>query len=69
MDIASVFYNATEDGKEYFSIALDDVVKEIFPELKELKISMKEIPAENRTDNSPFYRISIYKPKPKDKKE
>lgn len=63
MDIGSVFYNTTEDGKEYFSVALDDVIKKIFPALKELRITMKEIPADKRTENSPFYRISMYKPK------
>jgi uncharacterized protein (DUF736 family) len=63
MNIGSVFYNTTDEGKQYMNVVLDEVVKELYPALKELKITLKE--NENRSENAPIYHISMYKPKPK----
>lgn len=63
MDIGSVFFNATDDGKTYMSVVLDDVIKEIYPILKEIRFSLIEIPEEKRKENSPIYKVSAYKPK------
>lgn len=70
-DIAGAFYNISEDGKEYYNVKLDDTLLELFPQLKNLKFIMKETPLETRKENSPIFKISMYKPKEKkeDKKE
>lgn len=65
LDIASVFFNATDEGKTYMSIVIDDVFKEIYPILKDIRFSLIEIPDEKRKENSPIYKISAYKPKEK----
>lgn len=61
----SGFYNMKEDGEEYYNVVIDDVLKEICPILKELKITMKETPVETRKENSPIFKFYIYKPKEK----
>jgi uncharacterized protein (DUF736 family) len=66
MNIGSGFYNATENGKMYISISLDEAILELHPELKQVRFSLLEIPQEERKDNSPHYRLSVYKPKTKE---
>lgn len=70
-DFAGVFYNVAEDGKEYYNVKIDDTLLELFPQLKNIKFTMKETPLETRKENSPIFKLSMYKPKDKkeDKKE
>ena len=65
MKIASVFYNQTEEGKEYYNVKFDDTFLELNPNLKNLKFSMREIPLETRKENGPVFEISSFLPKPK----
>ena len=62
-NIAGVFYNVTEDGKEYYNVKFNDAFLELCPQLKNLKFTMKETPNETRKENSPVFKISMYKPK------
>lgn len=63
--MGGVFHNTKEDGTDYKNIKWDDVFLELCPQLKNLKFIMKETPLENRTEKSPIYIISSYKPKDK----
>lgn len=65
IDVASAFYNINDDEKEYYNVVVDDVLKELCPILKELKIIMRETPLETRKENSPIFKFTIYKPKEK----
>lgn len=67
MIIGSGFYNATDSGKMYISLSLDKAVLELYPLLKEVRFSLQEIPPEEQKENSPAYRLSCYKPEPKEK--
>ena len=66
MIIGSGFYNATDSGKMYISITLDKAITELYPNLKELRFSLNEIPAEEQKENGPAYRLSCYKYEPKE---
>ena len=66
LDIAGVFYNATEEGKEYYNIKFDDAFLELCPQLKGSKYLMKETPIETRKENSPIFKLTMYKPKSKE---
>ena len=66
MNIGSGFYNATENGKMYISIAIDESILEIYPILKNVRFALNEIPADEQKENSPQYRVSMYKPKQKE---
>lgn len=68
-DFAGVFYNVAEDGKEYYNVKIDDTLLELFPQLKNIKFTMKETPLETRKENSPIFKLSMYKPKPKEAKD
>lgn len=65
LEIASVFYNVSEDGKEHYNIKFDDAYLEHYPHLKNLSHAMREIPIEQRKENSPVFKISQYKPNQK----
>lgn len=68
MDIGAVFFNTSQTGNAYMDIVLEDMIKdaiiEKFPYMKDYKYTLKEV--ERKTDNSPVYKISSYKPKKKD---
>ena len=52
MRIGSAWTKNTDDGKTFISVALDEVVIALFPELKNFNISLGHIPAEERrTEN------------------
>ena len=60
MRIGSAWTKNTDDGKTFISVALDEVVIALFPELKDFNISLGHIPAEERrTENSPAWGINI----------
>lgn len=65
VQIGSAFYNQTDEGKEYYSVVLDDAIKELHPILKANRFVLKEIPPETRNENSPIFRLEMYKPKEK----
>lgn len=62
MRIGSIFWNVSEKGDEYGSVVLDDVIKSLHRVFRENRISIKEIPADKRSENSPMFEISMYKP-------
>jgi hypothetical protein len=69
LDIAAVFYNTSKSGETtYMEVVLDDMIKdaliEKFPYLKDYRYSLKEV--DRKTENSPVYKITSYKPKQKD---
>ena len=66
MNIGSGFYNTSENGKMYISISLDESILEIYPVLKNVRFALNEIPVEEQKENSPQYRVSMYKPKQKE---
>lgn len=65
IDAGGAFYNMKENGDEYYNVVVDDVIKELCPILKELKITMRETPLKTRKENSPIFKFMIYKPKEK----
>lgn len=64
-NMGGVFHNTKEDGTIRMNVKFDDVFLELCPQLKNLKFLMRETPFENRTEKSPIYIISAYKPKEK----
>lgn len=55
-----------KDGRKYISIALDEVILETYPQLKQLNFSLNFIPKEERkTENSPSWSLSVVKKKDK----
>ena len=66
MNIGSGFYNATDDGRMYISITLDEAILQLYPALKNVRFALNEIPETDRKENSPNYRLSVYKPKEKE---
>lgn len=66
MNIGSGFYNATDSGKTYISIAIDEAILELYPILKNVRFALNEIPVDEQKENSPAYRLSMYKPKAKE---
>ena len=61
-------WTKTEDkeGKKTvtgISITLDDAITELYPQLKNVRFTLKPLTAEQRTrDNSPHWRVTMYKP-------
>jgi uncharacterized protein (DUF736 family) len=66
MNIGAVFSNISENGNSYMSVVLNEEIKELFPALKNLRITLKEIDESERKENSPYYRVELYKPKTKE---
>lgn len=66
MNIGNAFYNATDDGRMYISISLDEAILQLYPALKNVRFALNEIPEIERKENSPNYRLSVYKPKEKE---
>ena len=66
MNIGAVFSNISENGNSYMSVVLNEEIKELFPALKNLRITLKEIDESERKENSPYYRVELFKPTKKD---
>ena len=66
MNIGAVFSNISENGNLYMSVVLNEEIKELFPTLKNLRITLKEIYEAERKENSPYYRVELFKPTKKD---
>lgn len=65
METGSIFYNTSENGETYMNLVFDPVLVDKMDVLKGLKFPVKEIPLENRSENSPIYKVFAYKPKEK----
>jgi uncharacterized protein (DUF736 family) len=64
MEIGAGFVNYNvEKGTENISIVLDEAVKEIFPQLKEVRISLIENKNKGDNEKAPAYRVTLFKPK------
>lgn len=64
MKIGSGWTNYTDDGKEYVSIAIDDAIREILPQLKNISIGLTRLPlSEAKSENSPDWAVTIAKKK------
>lgn len=65
MEVASIFYNTSENGETYMNLVFNPVLVDKIDVLKGIKFSVKEIPLENRTEKSPIYKVLAYLPKDK----
>ena len=70
MRIGSAWTKTSEEKKKtYLSVALDDVVLELFPQLKECSISLSYIsPEDRKSDKSPAWYINLSKKSSENKK-
>lgn len=67
MQIGSAWTKVEDkDGKKIvtgISVQLDDSIKELYPQLKNVRFVLKPIPPEQRTtDKAPQWRYVMYKP-------
>lgn len=67
MNIGSAWTRKNEDNQVTgISIVLDEAITCLFPQLKEVRFTLKAVPKEQREhENSPGWRLSIYKPQEK----
>ena len=63
MNIGAVFQNITENGNSYMSVVFNEEFKDMYPIFKTLRMTLKEIDESERKENSPYYRVELYKPK------
>lgn len=60
MKIGNAWTKTSEDGKTFLSVALDEVILEQYPFLKNCFINLWRIPAEDRkNENSPGWNVNI----------
>ena len=60
MKIGSGWTRNTDNGDTYISIALDEAIEELFPQLKGCFINLWHIKQEDRkVDNSPAWSINL----------
>lgn len=60
MRIGSAWTKQTENNEAYVSISLDDVITELYPELKNCFINLWYVPKEERkNENSPTWSVNI----------
>lgn len=70
MKIGNAWTKTSEDKQTYISVALDDVMTEKYPFLKNCFINLWHIPAEERkNENSPQWNVNISVKKDKQKEE
>lgn len=70
MKIGSGWTKTTDDNKTFISVALDETVLELYPQLKELNISLGFADkSERKKENSPGWNVNITKRKEKVKEE
>ncbi len=67
MQVGSAWTKTEEkEGKKVvtgISITVDDAITEIYPQLKNVRFSLKPLTPEQRTrDNSPHWRVTMFKP-------
>lgn len=66
MNIGAVFSNVSESGSSYLSVVFNEEFKEMYPIFKTLRMTLKEIDESERKENSPYYRVELFKPTKKD---
>lgn len=60
MKIGNAWTKTSEDGNTFLSVALDEVILEQYPFLKNCFINLWRIPAEDRkNENSPHWNVNI----------
>lgn len=60
MKIGNAWTKTSEDGNTFLSVALDEVILEKYPFLKNCFINLWRIPAEDRkNENSPHWNMNI----------
>lgn len=60
MKIGSGWTKNTENGDTYLSIALDEVITELYPQLKGCFINLWHVKKEDRkSENSPSWTVSL----------
>lgn len=64
MQIGSAWHKATEEGKEFISVSIDEALKALYPQLNDLNITLWQI-TERRSEDSPHWSVQIQKKKPK----
>lgn len=64
MQIGSAWHKATEEGKEFISVSIDESMKALYPALNDLNITLWQV-TERKNENSPHYSLQIQKKKPK----
>ena len=71
MRIGSGWTKTTENGDTYISIALDELVGELYPQLKNCYISLWHVKKEDRKDpeKSPSWTVSLSVKQDKEEKE
>lgn len=70
MKIGSGWTKTTDNGDTYISVALDDVVEELYPQLKGCLINLWHVKQEDRRgEKSPGWTISLSVKKQKEEKE
>lgn len=67
MRIGNAWTKTSEEGKTFISVALDEVILEKYPFLKNCFINLWYIPSEERkNENSPDWNINLSVKKPKE---
>lgn len=70
MKVGSGWSKETENGKKYISTAISKEVQVLFPQLKDVSITLWYVPKdERRTEDSPCWEISLTSKSDKKKKE
>lgn len=65
MNIGNAWAKVSEKGTKFLSVALDEVILELCPQLKDLSITAFYIKEEDRkSDKSPTYKLVANKKKP-----
>ncbi len=60
MKIGNAWTKTSEDGNTFISVALDEVILEQYPFLKNCFINLWRIPSEERkNENSPHWNVNI----------
>ncbi len=66
MNAGVAFANISDKGNSYLTINFNEEFKEIYPIFKTLKLNLFEIDESERKENSPYYRVELFKPTKKD---
>lgn len=68
MQVGTGFHKVTEEGKEFISISLDEVIKFQYPMLNEINITLWQN-TDKRSDKSPDWSLQVQKKKRQDDEE
>ena len=68
--IGSGWTKVSQDGKTGISIQIDEVLKEMIPQLKSIRIGLTQLTQSERTnDKSPHWKVYAYVPQQQDNKK